>query len=467
MTKSVIASSRGRTTSVSHCRKRCGWRLSIWLAVNGAISLVAVGYLGLLGELTKGVDDNGANTHTIHAPVERRIDAQQREYSIASLPEQALLPPQKILRDYIRQHSEQVLRRESDLGNRRFQVVYYSCPQAAGNLLHDFFNQVILAISLNRTILWKYNDPQTCNEVRKGFGGLVCLKANTEPECAQSLNRAKWIAGWDDWQPRIQNLSTTSVNETLLLLPTRDNHAYSTDEWETKLLVAHKPMVYYTQEKQWNGNLLPILKLNEVQNRLKQLYASGPDRLFAMLFRELLPFQPAIYPVEYKFHAKGTTPKRTYAIHSRHFNNDDDGSLIAKERRCLKTVLPPTDPCIVYVMSDRIKTIDNLNEFLQKHYPNCETVIATHNNAGPDDGKLSPSDKNVGHYLEHGPFAGTGYFQDLIVASQARDGFIGHCYRTSSQLLRERIEYDRTMESLHRFGTLPTTQLSTCCLPST
>jgi hypothetical protein len=91
----------------------------------------------------------------------------------------------------------------------RWLVVYYSCPQAAGSLLHDcFLNQVLVVVTLNRTMLWKHNDPKTCNATRKGFGGLVCLKADTETNCARSLQRASWLPTWDELAPKLLDNTT-------------------------------------------------------------------------------------------------------------------------------------------------------------------------------------------------------------------------------------------------------------------
>jgi hypothetical protein len=49
---------------------------------------------------------------------------------------------------------------------------------------------------------------------------------------------------------------------------------------------------------------------------------------------------------------------------------------------------------------------------------------------------------------EHGPFAGAGFFRDLVVVSQARSAFIGST-RSSSALVDEMIDYDRRTEDWH------------------
>jgi hypothetical protein len=55
------------------------------------------------------------------------------------------------------------------------------------------------------------------------------------------------------------------------------------------------------------------------------------------------------------------------------------------------------------------------------------------------DPKLNETGKKT---EEHGPFAGAGFFRDLVVISQARSAFIGTS-RSSSALVDELMEYDR------------------------
>ena len=78
--------------------------------------------------------------------------------------------------DYKRWHSVDNLQKEfkekthnNTISRRRrkYQVIYYTCPQASGNYLHDVFNQVIVAIATNRTMLFKYYDTETCWAISK------------------------------------------------------------------------------------------------------------------------------------------------------------------------------------------------------------------------------------------------------------------------------------------------------------
>jgi hypothetical protein len=122
-------------------------------------------------------------------------------------------------------------------------------------------------------------------------------------------------------------------------------------------------------------------------------------------------------------------------LHSRHMRQADNGSDVQNEIKCLDYLLGTREndkvPCTVYIMSDRPNTIENLRPYLLQR--DCKVVVA----AQPDAPVVKDND-----LAEHGPFAGAGFFRDLVVVSQARSAFIGHT-RSSSALVDELIEYDR------------------------
>lgn len=98
--------------------------------------------------------------------------------------------PNQVIEQYIQWHSESALSSNNDPhDNRQYALIYYYCPNRAGNILHSMFNSAIWAILHNRTILWKYDtdfsDP------------------NTVDECQQILKRADWLPSWDEWAPKL------------------------------------------------------------------------------------------------------------------------------------------------------------------------------------------------------------------------------------------------------------------------
>jgi hypothetical protein len=309
--------------------------------------------------------------------------------------------------------------------------------------MHDFFNQVLVAIALNRTMLWKYYDMHTCQNVSKGYSPRICLKANTEPDCSRILKRAPWLASYDEWAPKLLGNN--------LVLPHR-NPEFWPDSWINQTVIAFKPMVWQNQKGQLSTHH-PFLQTNFSGSILSRLYSETEDFLNGMLFRGIFSFHPDIFPPEYsRVEPEGT---RTYALHSRHVDMDDDGSDVLEEKTCLNTLHHKFrgQPCTVYLMSDRKATLHKMSMYVEK-IQNCTPVVVTH-----------VTDHADGHYTEHGPFAGAGFFQDWLVASQARHGFIGHCYRSSSLLLRELIQYDRGVEALES-GSYPQRNLPECCLTS-
>jgi hypothetical protein len=188
---------------------------------------------------------------------------------------------------------------------------------------------------------------------------------------------------------------------------------------------------------------------------VQALYSQRVSFLYGMLFRESFGFTKQLLetvsedwyqepgnstavtkPWDWK--ARRTDPSvYTIGLHSRHMYQANNGSDVQNEIKCLDHALDAREndkaPCTVYIMSDRHETIENLRTYLLQR--KCSVVLA----AQPD----APVIKDNGTVTEeHGPFAGAGFFRDLVVVSQARSAFIGST-RSSSALVDELMEYDR------------------------
>ena len=87
--------------------------------------------------------------------------------------------------------------------NRTFAVVFYSCPSRAGNILHVFWNQVLLSVATNRTLLLKYADFITCQQFLEHTGFGACGRDHSEENCSNFLRKAPWMASYDDWKDSI------------------------------------------------------------------------------------------------------------------------------------------------------------------------------------------------------------------------------------------------------------------------
>jgi hypothetical protein len=90
--------------------------------------------------------------------------------------------PNRMMEQYIRWHSVTTLQ-DQDQTDRKYAIVYYYCPERAGNILHNMFNTVTWAMITNRTILVKKYDTDS-------------PFLNTEQECNAVLERAAWIPRW-------------------------------------------------------------------------------------------------------------------------------------------------------------------------------------------------------------------------------------------------------------------------------
>ena len=402
----------------------------------------------------------------------------------ASLSQQALsstksFPPLQVLTQYRHMHGDAILQRElqdspSTFHNRKFLVVYYSCPHEAGNLLHDMMNQIIAGMALNRTILLKYNTPNVCSASRlTGKNQTRCFKANTQAECEDSLLRkAKWLPMYDEWIHHIDS-STDDVTTTL---PLRDSKAYTLQDWKDKRLVAVRSSQFYIPRARgsiWKDEIFQPQHTPQAEQSLKRLYAARADLLYGMLFHQLLEFNREIAPPELQEYNNPSA--KTFVLHSRHAHSSDQGDDVRNELQCLEEILPKRNTlratstqenCIIYLMSDRETTVEVLKRHIHTTYPHCTPVVATHAGSNTNN---SINTSSPGHYQEHGKWAGVGFMQDLMLGSRAKDGFIGHCHRSSSQLLREMVEFNRHFEQDENGGAVvykdAMPPLKTCCLP--
>lgn len=147
--------------------------------------------------------DSRTSHHNVDAPgymgplEEFRIQYE----SVSDLP-----GPLAVIEQYKALHSEEALRRNPH--NRTFLVAYYQCPVSAGNWLHQFTSDFFWSILLNRTMLWKFVDYDTCHylvsqyvDARKPFKMHRCKATLTE--CDRVLTRAPWIASYDVWKERL------------------------------------------------------------------------------------------------------------------------------------------------------------------------------------------------------------------------------------------------------------------------
>jgi hypothetical protein len=381
------------------------------------------------------------------------------------------LPPLRVFREWQSYHSLEAIKRNPH--NRTFIVGGYSCPRQAGNLIHEYLSALLQAVATNRTFLWEHRR----NVYWKNMG------ENSEEACDRILQRASWIPSYSEW------------NRTLQLDPPvrmqHHNHSRATPEMRQSLDRGERvasdlsgyQVIYPVKNLQdldtekvevWPGLLRLTCKntakflsqmygIDLIHNeKVQALYSQRVSFLFGMLFRESFGFTEQFLETvsEDWYQQSGNTmassrpwdPKThradpstfTIGLHSRHVSPARDGSDVQNEIKCLDCLLGTREnenvPCTVYIMSDRLKTIENLRTYLLQR--NCSVVVAA-----------QIMDSEVNHTAgkkteEHGPFAGAGFFRDLVVVSQARSAFIADT-RSSSAMVDELVDYGRRTEAWH------------------
>lgn len=385
----------------------------------------------------------------------------------------AVLEPIQVLRQYQKEHSSQALQQDSVhvATDRKFLVAYYYGPHRAGNILHNFFNSIIWGVATNRTVLWEYyvDRPHT----------------NTVQDCEQYLKRNPWLPSYTEWSRKLQ-LATPiparvrdmlSASAQVVVAPQirdlypengkidrvkwSDDPAYLLQQEEKR----HQR--YRWRSAQW---LFGAGTRNDVvvseRESIRRFYSHGLIFLYGMLFQECFTIAvnttaitvggggPSTFPASVSLKPRPTDT--SIALHSRHTVAQDDGSYINHEIACLQKLLPAqaSTPCWVYLMSDRPKTLELLSGWLLAR--NCTPVVTS---ASMDISISIDTAIPQPRVDEHGPREGAGFLEDLIMASAARTGFIGVearqqglPARSSTALVLEKIEYDRTVEAVASIG---------------
>jgi hypothetical protein len=196
-----------------------------------------------------------------------------------------------------------------------------------------------------------------------------------------------------------------------------------------------------------------------------KLYYEGVDYLMGMLFRECFVLNESLFdnlPTVSNNNSNKTDNNNntsfSLALHSRHTSIGDTGQYIVEEMTCLSKLLPKQsspNTCFVYLMSDRILTVQLLSKWIREH--NCTPIYFNSSSTGSSSSSSSDAidsektttitTKSIQRLTEHGSRAGIGFMQDLLSVSRARDSYIGDIHRSSFRLLIEIIEYDRKIEA--------------------
>jgi hypothetical protein len=262
--------------------------------------------------------------------------------------------------------------------------------------------------------LQKLYGNENCAEIGTGHGTLK--------NCSSLLERAPWIPSYREAQAKLSIPNITQIGWN------NGKHTHA-----DKMPAVYMPPYRYDTIDEEST----FMHDNEYGNGTmrSRLYQQGHFFLYGLLFAELFPRIQTIPPESFEMYKARQHGNKTFAVHVRHVFEQNDGSNISLPADCLRKIVSPGDRknCTVFVMSDRLKTLQNLRAVVENEL-RCSYVTANHHHRG------------TGLSGEHGPFAGVGMFQDLQVGRQARDGFVGNLEHSSTRLLLEMIEHDRFIE---------------------
>uniref|UniRef100_A0A7S3P6Z7 Uncharacterized protein n=1 Tax=Amphora coffeiformis TaxID=265554 RepID=A0A7S3P6Z7_9STRA len=479
----TLAVGRKKDTT-DHSRRERRMRLQRLTLVTLMVSLFLLGSLGSMTTtrwqwtrrqsvpvVSSPHMDNGLEVSTADKPSMVDIPAPMPE-STTVVAEAKAKPkarhwlPEQVLEQYKAQHSVDVLRSEAvtqdpALGTeRKFIVGHYYCPDRAGNFLHDFADALLMAMLSNRTLVWKFADDQNYSPA-----------TNRKADCDKIMEMASWIPAWDEWRARYR------LPEPLIITSRKYVKQYSGEgrfvPRDHSVVYSNHPvlrphLIHHLSDPTeiWLGDVLLEQERaytfasqlfgfenssSYAKNMVPSLYEKGNAFLYGMLLRHSVVFkQDLINSIQpYVIEDRSPQKHQIIGIHSRHVGATNDGSHVDKEMTCLDGILefhsrqiqhPWSESvrhCTLLVMSDRSATLDAIK--VQGTQRNCSVVFLDHQEETSGANKYD---------MEHGPFAGAGFFRDWMMVAQAQAGFIHFHERSSSALVYESSTYDNIVDGI-------------------
>lgn len=358
------------------------------------------------------------------------------------------LEPVQVFNEWKAYHSAAALENSSSLADRKFILADFSCPQQVGVQAADYTVPLLLAIATNRTLLFRYD----------GFRKWINDGQNSQKVCGKILRRAGWIPLYNNYAAQLplpQKINASFYEEKNLkpLFDRIDRKAKVQEDMSEAVLV-EIPRLWRlgSQPNYWHG-LMDLrdhyagtyisemfgLTASPLQNqkRVHKLYVEGMHFLYGLLFFESFSLTDELLESVKDDLVTPNDSTFSFGVHARHPNQNDDGSNISGEVKCVDRLIQEKSagrPCRAHLMSDRQTTVAELSSYVRTHY-NCTIALVS---------RHISAEMNADHVGEHGVASGSGYFQDLAVVGQAQSGFVSK-RRSSTSLVAEYMEYNRKM----------------------
>lgn len=110
--------------------------------------------------------------------------------------------PEEMFEQWKTRHSIEALQEEVRMygkidSNRRFVLAELSCPDRAGNFLNYFTFHLLMAILLDRTLVWTYVEPANVNVYD------AVPASNTQANCEKVLRVKSWLPKHSEWTSQL------------------------------------------------------------------------------------------------------------------------------------------------------------------------------------------------------------------------------------------------------------------------
>ena len=294
---------------------------------------------------------------------------------------------------------------------------------------------------------------ETCLEYGDQQTDELCKSRNeftTPSHCDRILHLNPWVPTFDEWNATLALPEIHRAWIPFSFSQPADNLTRPYDNPENPKVIRTGDQVSPDRQKilqkgQWRSKKR-YLSLSSSFDRLELFRHNGAYFAYGMMLEALFTMDPSLLPdqVETSSNSRPENETMTYFLHSRHPKINADSKSIYPEEQCVMKFNNETrvdKPCVYYIMSDRNVTLKLLESMIQNK---THCIVK----------KVESRSQGDSFSAEHGPFAGRGYWEDVALASQARNGTIAyhqdfrrHLLRTSASIVRELIEFRRVLEN--------------------
>lgn len=342
----------------------------------------------------------------------------------------------------------------------------YGCPHRAGNFMTNWVTSLIIAMATNRSFTYHYTSwsdkglheaddiaGDSCNHILQRASWLFPQRLRPVYPWKQGPPFKEWCGqheeceeyvrqhpeSFDEFMPLDQNVS---IRKNIFLWGVSACYLTKYSGFPGRFNLRDDDLCREYLQRAFGKEYVN----SNSDSLIRELYAFGPDFAYGMLFSQSFRLSNELLATVQLTHELDEHAF-SIGVHSRHprkaLMDLPDTARSCLDKQFSKFESDPgsfKNKCQLLIMSDRKETNDQLVEYAAQK--GCQGVLVQRNEkeesdrVGQDTRTAALSFLETPSILEeHGKYAGAGFYQDLAMVIQARHGFCGMGWSSSSTFI--------------------------------